>query len=170
MYPRMYEDYLKGLKKDPILCHMDSDQFFYGLRKGETGDIAIDEGKVMSVRLIEVKEPDEEGNSVVAFEVNGSYRTVKVANEAAAKSLTIVRKPMADQDNPAHVGANIPGTVIKILVAEGDEVEENQPLIVLEAMKMETNVLSPRKGKVARILAEDGAQVEAGELIVELEV
>lgn len=48
--------------------------------------------------------------------------------------------------------------------------EENQPLIVLEAMKMETNVLSPRKGKVARILAEDGAQVEAGELIVELEV
>ena len=89
---------------------------------------------------------------------------------ATAKSLTIVRKPMADQDNPAHVGANIPGTVIKILVKEGDEVEENQPLIILEAMKMETNVLSPRKGKIARILAEDGAQVEAGELIVELEV
>lgn len=124
----------------------------------------------MNVRLIEIKEADEEGNSTVAFELNGSYRTVKVPNEAATKSLTIVRKPMADQDNPAHVGANIPGTVIKILVNEGDEIKENQPLIILEAMKMETNVLSPRDGKVARVLVEEGAQVEAGELIVELEV
>ena len=170
LYPRMYEDYLKGLKTQAPINHMDSDLFFYGLKKGETGDINLKEGKIMNVRLIEVKEADEEGNSTVAFELNGSYRTVKVPNEAATKSLTIVRKPMADQDNPAHVGANIPGTVIKILVNEGDEIKENQPLIILEAMKMETNVLSPRDGKVARVLVEEGTQVEAGELIVELEV
>ena len=166
----MYEEYLKGLKTQPILENMDSDLFFFGLNKGESGDIDLEEGKIINVRLLEIKEPDEEGNSIVAFEVNGSYRTVKVANEAAAKSLTIVRKPMADQDNPAHVGANIPGTVIKILVKEGDEIAENQPLMILEAMKMETNVLSPRDGKVARILVEEGVQVEAGELIVELDV
>lgn len=170
LYPRMYEDYLKGLKTQAPICHMDSDLFFYGLKKGETGDIDLEEGKIMNVRLIEIKEADEEGNSTVAFELNGSYRTVKVPNEAAAKSLTIVRKPMADQDNPAHVGANIPGTVIKILANEGDEIKENQPIIILEAMKMETNVLSPRDGKIARVLVEEGAQVEAGELIVELEV
>lgn len=170
LYPRMYEEYLKNLSQNRLLNHMDSDIFFYGLNEGESGDVALEEGKIMNVHLLEIKEPDEEGNSQVTFELNGAFRSVKVANEAATKSLTVVRKPMADQDNPAHIGANIPGTVIKILVKEGEEIAENQPVLVLEAMKMETNVLSPRAGKMDRILVELGAQVEAGELIAELEV
>lgn len=169
MYPRMYEDYIKGLDEQGPLNMMSSDIFFYGLNEGETGDVELEEGKIMNVRLLDIKEADEEGNSTVSFEVNGGFRAVKVPNEAAAKSMTIVRKPMADQDNPAHVGANIPGTVIKMLVKEGEEIKENQPLLILEAMKMETNVLSPRDGKVERILVEIGARVEAGELIVELD-
>ena len=75
---------------------------------------------------------------------------------------------MADQDNPSHVGANIPGTVLKIFVSEGDVVKENQPVMVIEAMKMETNVLAPREGTIDKILVEEGKQVEAGELIIEL--
>ncbi|MDU7505493.1 MAG: biotin/lipoyl-containing protein, partial [Clostridia bacterium] len=75
----------------------------------------------------------------------------------------------ADPDNPSHVGANIPGTVIKINVKEGDEIKENDPLMVLEAMKMETNVLAPRDGVIHRIFVSEGGQVEAGELIAELE-
>ena len=170
MYPRMYEQYLKDRETNVLLNNMDSDIFFYGINPGESAGIDIAEGKIMNVELREIKDADEEGNSIVEFEVNGSHRAVKVFNEAASKSLTVVRKPMADQENPAHVGANIPGTVIKINVAAGDEIKENQPLLVLEAMKMETNVLSPRDGKVSRILVDVGAQVEAGELIIELEV
>ena len=102
------------------------------------------------------------------FEVNGSRRAVRVENKAATHSISVVRKPMADQDNPAHIGANIPGTVLKVFVNEGDAVKENQPVMVIEAMKMETNVLAPREGIIDKILVEEGKQVEAGELIIEL--
>ncbi len=170
LYPKVYDDYWKSLEKDGNLSNMSSEIFFHGLVEGESGDVALEEGKILSVRLVEVKAPDEEGNSQVTFEVNGAHRVIKVPNEFAAKSMEIVRKPMADQSNPSHVGANIPGTVVKIMVNEGDTIVENQPLMVLEAMKMETNVLAPRAGKVERILVEEGVQVEAGELIVELEV
>lgn len=170
MYPKVFEDYLKAKKDDLDLTHMDSEYFFHGIVEGETGDIAVSEGRIITVRMIEVREADEEGNSTVNFVVNGGYRSVKVPNHSVAKSMSIVRKPMADQDNSAHIGANIPGTVIKINVSEGQEVKEGEPILVLEAMKMETNVLAPRDGKVERILTELNAQVEAGELIVELEV
>ena len=169
LYPKVYEDYWKSLEKDGDLSHVSSDIFFHGLVEGESGDVALEEGKVLAVKLIEVKDPDEEGNSHVTFEVNGARRVVSVLNEVATKSLEIVRKPIADQDNPSHVGANIPGTVIKINVKEGDEIKENQPLMVLEAMKMETNVLAPRDGVIHRIFVQEGNQVEAGELIAELE-
>lgn len=169
LYPKVYDDYWKSLEKDGDLSNMSSELFFHGLVEGESGDVALEEGKVLSVKLIEVKDADEEGNSHVTFEVNGARRVVSVLNQVATKSLEIVRKPIADPDNPSHVGANIPGTVIKINVKEGDEIKENDPLMVLEAMKMETNVLAPRDGVIHRIFVSEGGQVEAGELIAELE-
>lgn len=169
LYPKVYDDYWKSLEKDGDLSNMSSELFFHGLVEGESGDVALEEGKVLSVKLIEVKDADKEGNSHVTFEVNGARRVVSVLNQVATKSLEIVRKPIADPDNPSHVGANIPGTVIKINVKEGDEIKENDPLMVLEAMKMETNVLAPRDGVIHRIFVSEGGQVEAGELIAELE-
>ena len=76
------------------------------------------------------------------FEVNGTRRTVKILDKAAKSVATVASTVMADEGNPNEVGANIPGTLIKLLVKEGDEVKENEPIAVLEAMKMETNVLA----------------------------
>ena len=67
------------------------------------------------------------------------------------------------------VTAPMPGTVIRLLVAEGDEVEPRQPLLVLEAMKMETPLLSPYAAVVRRVHVGEGDQVAGGELLVELE-
>ena len=78
-------------------------------------------------------------------------------------------KLMADKDNPNEVGANIPGNIVKVLVAEGDKVEANQPIAVIEAMKMETNILTPVAGTVGQINIKEGQQVEAGELIAIIE-
>ena len=74
----------------------------------------------------------------------------------------------ADEENPAEIGANIPGNIVKLLVKEGDEVGEKQPVAVVEAMKMETNILAPMKGTVDKIYVEEGQQVKAGELIARL--
>jgi 3-methylcrotonyl-CoA carboxylase alpha subunit len=59
--------------------------------------------------------------------------------------------------------------VIRVLVAGGDVVAAHQPLLVLEAMKMETPVVSPYEATVRRILVAEGDQVAAGSGLVELE-
>jgi biotin carboxyl carrier protein len=63
----------------------------------------------------------------------------------------------------------MPGTVIRVLVAEGDEVRQRQPLVVLEAMKMETPLVSPYEGVVRRLQVGEGDQVAGGAVLVELE-
>ena len=67
-----------------------------------------------------------------------------------------------------EIGANIPGTIIKVLVSEGEVVEEKQPIAVIEAMKMETNILASAGGEVDKIYVNEGQQVKAGELIAKL--
>jgi acetyl/propionyl-CoA carboxylase alpha subunit len=63
----------------------------------------------------------------------------------------------------------MPGTVIRVLVGEGDRVKPRQPLLVLEAMKMETPLVSPYEAVVRRIHVAEGEQVAGGALLVELE-
>jgi acetyl/propionyl-CoA carboxylase alpha subunit len=87
--------------------------------------------------------------------------------------------PRLDVDAAAHhhaatggesaLTAPMAGTVVRVLVAQGDEVEARQPLVVLEAMKMETPVVAPYEGRVLAVHAEEGARVDGGALLVELE-
>lgn len=62
-----------------------------------------------------------------------------------------------------EVKAYMPGRVVEILVAEGDEVEKGQGVIVLEAMKMKNEIAAERSGRVVRILVEPGKAVEGGD-------
>jgi acetyl/propionyl-CoA carboxylase alpha subunit len=87
--------------------------------------------------------------------------------------------PVPDPDAPSHdhrhtgeqsaLTAPMPGTVIRVAVAEGDRVEARQPLVVLEAMKMETPVVSPYEAVVRKIHVSEGDRVAGGALLVELE-
>lgn len=67
------------------------------------------------------------------------------------------------------VKAPIVGTILQIKVAPGDTVSINQVLLVMEAMKMETNVASPLAGKVKAVRVSPGEAVKAGQVLVELE-
>ena len=67
------------------------------------------------------------------------------------------------------VAAHITGTVWEIRVNVGEQVQEEQVLVVLESMKMEMPVESPAAGKVARIAVEKGQAVEEGEVLLTLE-
>ncbi len=70
---------------------------------------------------------------------------------------------------PHELRAPIPGRVVSIAVAEGDEVKAGQPVVVLEAMKMENQICAEGPGKVERIAVESGATVETGQLLVVVE-
>jgi acetyl/propionyl-CoA carboxylase alpha subunit len=67
------------------------------------------------------------------------------------------------------ITAPMPGTVIQVLVSEGDAVRPRQPLLVLEAMKMETPLTSPYEAVVRAVHVAEGDQVAGGTLLVELE-
>ena len=67
-----------------------------------------------------------------------------------------------------EIGANIPGTILKVLVKEGEKLRQNQPIAVIEAMKMETNILAPVSGEIDKIYVNDAQQVKSGELIATL--
>ena len=68
-----------------------------------------------------------------------------------------------------EIRASMPGKIVKVLVAEGDEVEEGDGLVIVEAMKMENEMKSPKAGAVTKVGVEEGEAVEAGTLLVIVE-
>lgn len=68
-----------------------------------------------------------------------------------------------------RIVAPMPGKVIRVLVEPGDEVAGRQPLVVVEAMKMENELSSPRAGRVKEVAVRPGQSVEAGRLLVVVE-
>ncbi|WP_044397347.1 acetyl-CoA carboxylase biotin carboxyl carrier protein subunit [Lacinutrix sp. Hel_I_90] len=67
------------------------------------------------------------------------------------------------------IKAPMPGLILDISVSVGDTIEENQPLLILEAMKMENSILSPRDGIIKAITVAKGEAVDKGQLLIEFE-
>lgn len=167
IYPKVFEDYIKTTRKEGSFRYMGSDIFFHSLAEGETCEVKLGEGRVLIVRLQEVRAVDNDGMREAIFEVNGNRRIIKIKD----KTVTVNSSNSvlyADESNPLEVGANIPGNIIKVLVKEGEKVEANQPIAVIEAMKMETNILAAAAGTVERIYVSEGQQVKAGEMVAKL--
>ncbi|MGA8430669.1 MAG: biotin/lipoyl-containing protein [Candidatus Sulfotelmatobacter sp.] len=74
-----------------------------------------------------------------------------------------------DESGAKKLTAPMPGKVVRILVAEGSEVEAGAGIIVVEAMKMQNEVKSPKKGKIRRIPVSQGAAVNAGDVLAIVE-
>lgn len=67
------------------------------------------------------------------------------------------------------VKSSMPGKIVKVLVSEGDEVEQGQGLVIVEAMKMENEIKSPKAGSIKKVGVKEGETVEAGALLVVVE-
>lgn len=75
----------------------------------------------------------------------------------------------ADGATANEISAPMPGKILKMLVKTGDEVRQNQTLFIVEAMKMENDVKSPRDGKVSAVLHQENDLVSVGDAIVALQ-
>lgn len=95
------------------------------------------------------------GGSVFVFEEAGGADEMVRGGSGAAGGDSVV--------------SAMPGLLVKVLVELGQEVARGEPLVIVEAMKMETPLLSPAAGRVKKIHYEKGALVEAGKPIVEIE-
>ena len=168
LYPDVFDNYLKYIHEYGDLSRIGSDIFFHGLNEGETCEAEIADGKTHMIKLLHISKLDLEGNKVLVFEVDGNRREIKIKDKNNKAVLNYQVSQMADPSNSLEVGSPIPGTVISILVAEGDLVTENQQLMVVEAMKMETRVIASKAGTVELINVKEGQQVKAGELLINL--
>lgn len=110
----------------------------------------------------------------VSVEPNGdSYRVRNGAAEAVVMLTDPSRRGREDLRASGHGPENVvtvmPGKVVRVLVAEGDEVARGQGLVVVEAMKMENEIAAPRPGRVTSLRVEPGRAVEAGATLVVIE-
>ena len=138
--------------------------FFYGLARGDELIVDIERGKTLIISFLAVGEADDDGKRTVFFELNGQPREVKVTDRSLAPSGPAKRK--ADEGDPAHVAAPMPGLVVAVSADEGDRVSRGDRLLSIEAMKMETGVFAERDGVVAEVLVAAGTQVDTKQLLM----
>ena len=170
LYPKVYKEYLRFKETYGDLTYMSSDAFFSGLSKGEETEVFFGEGKSHVIKLVRTGRTHADGNRRMVFEVDGFRRALYVEDPNAIRSQVMSQAvEMADSNNDKHIGSPIPGSVIKVNVAIGDKVEKNQAVCVVEAMKMETEVVSPAEGVIKDVLVQELDSVKAGQLLIELE-
>jgi len=166
MYPKVYEDYLKHEEEFGYLSRMESKVFFWGMKPGEQTIITIESGKKLALKYIGKGEQNDDGTRNMIFELNGARREIAVKDktvESAADSVVY-----ANANDEHQIGASIPGLVSKVQVKEGDKVEKNQVVAIVEAMKMETSVVAKVDGVIEKIYVKEGQSVKAGELLIQM--
>lgn len=169
LYPKVFEDYLEFKKEYGDLSRVNSPVFFDGICQGEICEVEVDEGKIFIIKLVNIGKVNKEGFRKIYFEVNGNQREITVFDKGYQKGEVVSSTVLADPDNKREIGASIPGTVAKILVKDGDLVKAGQSLIIIEAMKMETQIAAPLGGKVVNVTVKEGQQVKNRELLMQIE-
>ncbi|QTN34950.1 pyruvate carboxylase [Cognatishimia activa] len=167
MYPKVFKDYMGRHRQYGPVRTLPTRTFFYGMEPGEEITAEIDPGKTLEIRLQAVGETDENGEVKVFFELNGQPRVIRVPNRLV-KSATAAR-PKAEVGNANHVGAPMPGVVASVGAVVGQEVKEGDLLLTIEAMKMETGIHAERDAVVKAVHVQAGGQIDAKDLLVELE-
>ena len=167
MYPQVFLDYAQHRRTYTDVHKVPTRAFFYGMDAGDEIAIELETGRSMIVRFLALGDVDKNGQRTVFFELNGQPRSVRIKDEASG-----IAKPAnrtAEAMNPAHVGAPMPGIVSRISAAKGQNVKKGEPLLAIEAMKMETAVTAERNGIVAEIVVAVGTQVNAKDLLIVFE-
>lgn len=164
LYPKVFEEYWAKRSEYGEVWHIPTLNFFYGLKNEEEVIIEIDRGKSILVRLLTCSEPNEEGKRKVFMRLNGQTRIIEVQDKTVKNKAQENQK--ADKTNPKHIGAPLQGKISQVLVNDGDAVKVNQPLFIIEAMKMETTITASIESTIDKILMQQGAMVMADDLVI----
>jgi len=139
-------------------------------------------------RLVDARRVDAAILSMIFLDAGGACHEVEIVDGLEAGELLVrtrdglvravvngrrLRRGAGDAASGAageqRVVAPMPGKVVRILVSAGDDVKARQGLVVVEAMKMESEISSPKAGRVKEVAVKEGMSVEAGRLLVVVE-
>ncbi|MEE2887073.1 MAG: pyruvate carboxylase, partial [Planctomycetota bacterium] len=166
LYPRVFNDHCQFFLDHADVSILDTPNYFYGLEQDQEIQVDIEQGKTLIIKLAAVSQANERGQRTVYFELNGQGRQIVVQDRSQVDEVETGRK--AQRDNKNHIGAPMPGSVIMVHCSVGETIEAGDPLITLEAMKMETIIRAPRDGKIEELIPELGASVLAEDLLAVL--
>jgi len=166
LYPKVFSDFAKHQKEYGEVSRLPTPNFFYGQQPGDEIAVDIEKGKRLIIKYLATGSAYPDGTRTVFFELNGQPREITVTDRSLEPATQASVK--VDPDDPAQVGASMPGMVINVAVGEGDRIKAGQKLMVLEAMKMETTINAPRDAIVEKITVKAGTQVAAGDLLLTL--
>jgi pyruvate carboxylase len=161
MYPQVAAQFHRHQAQHGDVSVLPTATFFYGMRPGDELALEIEAGKTLQVGLQTVHEQD--GVARVQFEMNGQSRMTSVARAGAVSA---GRRESAQPGNPLQVGAPMPGSIVTVAVAAGQQVRAGTTLLSLEAMKMESQMSAERDGVIERVLVKVGDRVQAKDLLV----
>jgi pyruvate carboxylase len=166
MYPDVFLKFADFRKTYGDISALPTPAYYYGLRDKEEVSVNLEEGKTLFVRLLNLTEPDQNGQRTAIFELNGYPRHCTVTDKSVAT--TDVSRAKADPADPTQIGAPMPGMVASVAVSVGQKVKEGETLLTLEAMKMFAAVSSPISGTVSEVLVKIAESVESKDLLVRL--
>jgi len=164
LYPKVYRDYHEHFEMYGEVRRLPTPAFFFGLEPNEEIIVSLSRGKNVLVKYLNKTMPDEQGMCLVFFELNGQTRSVQVLDQSLQVERVVNRKATSENE----VGAPLQGSISKILVEEGEQVEAGAPLFIIEAMKMESTITAPVAGTVQKIYLTPKTMVTQDDLVVEL--
>jgi pyruvate carboxylase len=165
-YSKVTEEAIRIFREFGDVSVVPTQYFFFGMKPGEETTVEIAPGKTLLIRLLSIGPADEKGMKTVFFKLNGQTRNIEVQDRSVKVTHQENRKK--DKSNGNQVGSPLQGLLSKVFVKTGDAVKKNQPLFVVEAMKMETNITAAGDGHVADVILSAGTLVNTDDLVLEL--
>lgn len=164
MYPKVFKDFVAHQAQYGDVSVLPTPAFFYGLAPNQEISVDLEPGKTLIIRLQGQAPANDAGEVKLFFELNGQARVIRVAQSGAVK----IAARQAQDGNPNQVGAPMPGMVVTVAAKPGQPVRKGDPLVSIEAMKMETLIRAERDGTVQAVHVKPGQNVSAKDLLVEL--
>ncbi|HUR47618.1 MAG TPA: pyruvate carboxylase subunit B, partial [Candidatus Saccharimonadales bacterium] len=166
MYPQVFAEFAKNQREFSDVSVLPTPAFFYGLKLGDEISVAIEQGKTLFIKLVNVSAPDKDGRRTLTYELNGVTREAFITDKGVAPKAKT--RPKAELSDPMQIGAPIPGLIVSIAVTVGQKVAKGEKLLMMEAMKMQTTVYAPADGVVEASHIQVGDTVESKDLLIKL--
>jgi len=163
LFPGPAKEYRLSLDTYSDIAVLPTEQFLYGLVRGQEVEVEIEAGKRLLVGVQSISEVDERGYRTVMCTLNGQLRPVQTRDESADVDVHTTEK--ADPAQGGQVAAPFAG-VVSLAVEVGAEVAAGATVATIEAMKMEAAITTPVGGTVQRLAIGAQQQVEGGDLLV----
>ena len=166
MYPKVFLDFAAHHRQYGDVSGIPTPAFFYGLGEREEVAVELDPGKTLVISMQGTAPAEEEGSVKVFFELNGQPRAMRVEKAGAKRA---AQRPQAEPGNAHHLPAPMPGIIVTVAVKAGQAVKAGDPLVSIEAMKMESQIRAERDCIVRLTHVKPGDTVAAHDLLLEFQ-